>query len=51
MEYYLILEIPQTSTIQEIKQAYRKKALLYHPDRNLNNDSKIDFELKFKKNF
>lgn len=49
MEYYLILEIPQTSTIQEIKHAYRKKALLYHPDRNRNNDSKEDFELKFKK--
>lgn len=49
MEYYLILEIPQTSTIQEIKHAYRKKALLYHPDRNRTHDSKEDFELKFKK--
>lgn len=49
MEYYLILDIPQNADLDEIKKAYRKKALLYHPDRNLKNESSEDYELKFKK--
>ncbi|CAO3647697.1 unnamed protein product [Cunninghamella blakesleeana] len=31
--YYLILEIPETASQEEIRQAYKKQALLYHPDR------------------
>ena len=49
MEYYLILDIPQNANLEEIKRAYRKKALLYHPDRNLNKETSEDYELKFKK--
>ena len=49
MEYYLILDIPQNANLEEIKRAYRKKALLYHPDRNLNKENSEDYELKFKK--
>lgn len=49
MEYYLVLDIPQNANLEEIKRAYRKKALLYHPDRNLNKENPEDFELKFKK--
>ncbi|MEI7596084.1 MAG: DnaJ domain-containing protein [Bacteroidota bacterium] len=33
-KYYLILGINQNSTIDELKQAYREKAKIYHPDRN-----------------
>ena len=49
MEYYLILDIPQDANLEEIKRSYRKKALLYHPDRNLNKETSEDYELKFKK--
>ena len=34
---YQLLEIPKTSTHQEIKKRYRRLALKYHPDKNPNN--------------
>ncbi len=33
-EYYDLLEISQTASAGEIKRAFRKQAMKYHPDRN-----------------
>jgi DnaJ-class molecular chaperone len=46
MDYYSILEIEKTATIVEIKKAYRKLAMIYHPVRNIGDNLA---EEKFKK--
>lgn len=45
-DYYDILKIDKTASAAEIKKAYRKKAIKYHPDKNPDNK---EAEEMFKK--
>lgn len=44
--FYEILDVPETSSIDEIKKSYRKLSMIFHPDKNKNNP---DATSKFQK--
>ena len=45
-DYYEVLGVTRAAAVDEIKAAYRKAALKWHPDRNP--DNKAESEIKFR---
>jgi DnaJ-class molecular chaperone len=43
-----LLELGETSSMQEIKNKYRELSLRYHPDRHNNSSKKKEYEEKIK---
>ncbi|KAK9054490.1 hypothetical protein SSX86_025568 [Deinandra increscens subsp. villosa] len=47
IDYYNILKVNRNATDEDLKKAYRRLAMIWHPDKNLNRN-KTEAEAKFK---
>ena len=45
IDYYAILEINENASLEDIKSAFRKQAIKWHPDRNFGKDTTIQMQL------
>lgn len=43
-DYYSVLGLPQGASAEDVKRAYRKLSMKYHPDRNKESDAEAKFK-------
>lgn len=48
IDYYVILNVDKSSSLEDIKSSYKKLCLLYHPDKHIDPDSKDAAEHRFE---
>lgn len=46
VDYYNVLKVNRSATDEDLKKAYRRLAMTWHPDKNPGN--KVEAEAKFK---
>lgn len=42
IDFYALLNIPRDASVEEINKAYKQRCLIFHPDRHMNEKSKLE---------